>query len=247
MPYKVIAAHLHKTDLACRLHYHQLGSPNGRQERTLSMSSTSVSSRSCFSTHLESTSTTRRNSSPDVSSDSPGRARCTSVKTLSPIASPPHPHVTILPHPVSSSHQRWNGLRLDTTNVSAYQQHAKPKIDDVRLRQAYESVYPHFWSLVAANYGSDVAPATLEKAWSKITSTVTGSDALPTPSVSPQTATGVPSVLAHASRGPKTRALPSQFHAINEVHIGYPVATAAEKSSFSISSLLTGRKEHETR
>jgi len=68
-----------------------------------------------------------------------------------------------------------------------------------------------------------------------------------TPSVSPQTATAVPSVLAHASRGPKKCDCPSQFHAINEIPIINPVATAAEKSSFSISSLLTGRKEHETR
>jgi len=211
------------------------------------MSSSSVSSQSSDSTHLESTSTMRRDSSPNVSCDSPGRARSISVETLSPLASPPHPHVTILPQPVSFSHQQWNALHLDTTNVSAYQQHATPMIDEVRLRQAYGSVYPHFWALVAANYGSNVAPATLEKAWSKITSTVTGSDALPTPSVSPQTATAVPSVLAHASRGPKKCDCPSQFHAINEIPIINPVATAAEKSSFSISSLLTGRKEHETR
>ncbi|KAJ4351946.1 uncharacterized protein N0V89_007291 [Didymosphaeria variabile] len=45
MPYKHIAAHLKKTELACRLHYHQLSHGSHRRKRTSSVSSaTSCSS-----------------------------------------------------------------------------------------------------------------------------------------------------------------------------------------------------------
>lgn len=39
MPYKHIAAHLKKTELACRLHYHQLSHGSNRRKRTASVSS----------------------------------------------------------------------------------------------------------------------------------------------------------------------------------------------------------------
>ncbi|KAG8426515.1 hypothetical protein J3459_008044 [Metarhizium acridum] len=39
MPYKHIAAHLNKTELACRLHYHQLSHGSTRRKRTASCSS----------------------------------------------------------------------------------------------------------------------------------------------------------------------------------------------------------------
>lgn len=243
VPYKCIAAHLHKTDLACRLHYYQLGSANSRQDRTLSMSSTSVASQSADSTHLPSTTAMRRHSSPGVTSDSPGRGRSTSVETVSTVSPPPHPDVTILPKPVSTPHQRENPLRLHTTDLSASQQRATPKIDEVRLRQAYRSVYPHFWALVAHDYGSDVTPATLEEAWCNMKSTVTGIDPPPTPCVSPLSVTAAPSVLGHPFSAPKQIECPTRFHAINEIFTGYPVAITAEKSSFPISSLLTEEKE----
>lgn len=40
MPYKYIAAHLKKTELACRLHYHQLSHGSNRRKRATSCSST---------------------------------------------------------------------------------------------------------------------------------------------------------------------------------------------------------------
>src|ERR1700712_1220687 len=39
MPYKHIASHLKKTELACRLHYHQLSHGSNRRKRTNSMAS----------------------------------------------------------------------------------------------------------------------------------------------------------------------------------------------------------------
>ncbi|KAK0704442.1 hypothetical protein B0H67DRAFT_603606 [Lasiosphaeris hirsuta] len=44
MPYKHIAAHLKKTELACRLHYHQLSHGSNRRKRTTSISSGSSTS-----------------------------------------------------------------------------------------------------------------------------------------------------------------------------------------------------------
>lgn len=46
MPYKHIAAHLKKTELACRLHYHQLSHGSSRRKRTTSVSSGSSSGHS---------------------------------------------------------------------------------------------------------------------------------------------------------------------------------------------------------
>lgn len=46
MPYKHIAAHLKKTELACRLHYHQLSHGSNRRRRTASISSVSSSGHS---------------------------------------------------------------------------------------------------------------------------------------------------------------------------------------------------------
>ncbi|RCI16749.1 hypothetical protein L249_2494 [Ophiocordyceps polyrhachis-furcata BCC 54312] len=47
MPYKHIAAHLNKTELACRLHYHQLSHGSTRRKRTTSFSSGSSEVTSC--------------------------------------------------------------------------------------------------------------------------------------------------------------------------------------------------------
>ncbi|KAJ6439859.1 beta-lactamase family protein [Purpureocillium lavendulum] len=47
MPYKHIAAHLNKTELACRLHYHQLSHGSTRRKRTASCSSGSSDALSC--------------------------------------------------------------------------------------------------------------------------------------------------------------------------------------------------------
>lgn len=49
MPYKHIAAHLKKTELACRLHYHQLSQGSNRRRRTTSISSSSSFSSNGYS------------------------------------------------------------------------------------------------------------------------------------------------------------------------------------------------------
>ena len=243
MPYKAIAAHLHKTDLACRLHYHQLGTPNNRHERTPSISSSSVTSQCSASTPLRSTSAMRRDTSPASAMENPRRVGSASIELISLVASPPVSHGIILPNPVSSPNHRLKPLRLDTTNLSDYHPRATSKIDEARLHRIYHSRQQHFWALVAADYGSNIAPATLEKAWYHMMSAARSTDPLPTPCVSPQSPTAAPLVLAHACSVPKTGDCPSQFHAVNQVPTALPVAMAVEKSNLAISSLLTEEKE----
>ena len=80
MPYKHIAAHLKKTELACRLHYHQLSHGSNRRKRTTSMSSASSTAHSPTApaiTHSPIQETASREITPPASagsygSDSPG-------------------------------------------------------------------------------------------------------------------------------------------------------------------------------
>lgn len=94
MPYKHIAAHLKKTELACRLHYHQLSHGNNRRKRTASVSSGSSAAQS-----------------PVMPTSIPSPAREPSPRTITPPASagsfmPPSPAPIQLPsimsHPGSS-------------------------------------------------------------------------------------------------------------------------------------------------
>lgn len=62
MPYKHIAAHLNKTELACRLHFHQLSHGSTRRKRTASLSS--GSSGSCGSSDPSSNQAGASSSSP---------------------------------------------------------------------------------------------------------------------------------------------------------------------------------------
>ncbi|GAP88913.2 hypothetical protein SAMD00023353_1700200 [Rosellinia necatrix] len=108
MPYKHIAAHLKKTELACRLHYHQLSHGSNRRKRTASVSSGSSSGHSPVlpaispSPHLESSrditppgsAGSHEPSSPDYQ-NSIQLPRIMSGSNLSPRLP------TILPKPVS--------------------------------------------------------------------------------------------------------------------------------------------------
>lgn len=112
MPYKHIAAHLKKTELACRLHYHQLSHGSNRRKRTTSMSSGSSTSghspimqTSIPSPIHEHGGPTSRSASPPESygSASPGGIQLPSIMsaTASTNTSPRLP--TILPKPNSMS------------------------------------------------------------------------------------------------------------------------------------------------
>lgn len=181
MPYKHIAAHLKKTELACRLHFHQLSHGSHRRKRTSSVSSsTSCSSNSTSPAYAmtmdhDSYSQSSRHSSPMSYTGSP-HIRSTSITT-----SPGRvQHKILLPKPRAftpqGSPEPFNGLRINTEVA-----HQPKVVDTDRLRSIYEARRQHFWATIAADYGTDISPAQLEEIWRNGTQGVRP----PTPDASP--------------------------------------------------------------
>ncbi|KAL1835885.1 hypothetical protein VTJ49DRAFT_5915 [Mycothermus thermophilus] len=119
MPYKHIAAHLKKTELACRLHYHQLSHGSNRRKRTTSLSSGSSNGHSPVlqgtmpSPIHEHAGSSSRSVSPvsagSYGATSPGGIQLPSIMTAT-AQSNTSPHLpTILPKPASM------GLTLNTS------------------------------------------------------------------------------------------------------------------------------------
>ncbi|KAL1798255.1 hypothetical protein ACET3X_002292 [Alternaria dauci] len=181
MPYKHIAAHLKKTELACRLHYHQLSHGSHRRKRNNSVSSNASCSSSgtapvySMAVDQDGYSQSSRHSSPMSYSGSP-HVRANSI-TTSPGRSQ---HKILLPKPRTltprGSPEPYNGLRINTEVA-----HQPKVVDTDRLRSIYEARRQQFWATVAADYGTDVSPAQLEEIWRN------GSNAVrpPTPDASP--------------------------------------------------------------
>ncbi|KAF2488277.1 hypothetical protein BU16DRAFT_229612 [Lophium mytilinum] len=203
MPYKHIAAHLKKTELACRLHYHQLSHGSHRRKRTASVSSTASSHSAGQSPHphysmpndrddyLESS----RHASPvNYASNSP-QVRPAPLNT-SPNRSQ-HKILLPKPRPLTPRHspEPHNALRINTADI-----HHHKVIDTERLRAIYEGRRAQFWATVAADYGADVSPAQLEEIWR----TGTNIARPPTPDASPDG-----SIMAHPMLKPSPFAYPS--------------------------------------
>ncbi|EHK96450.1 hypothetical protein GLAREA_10871 [Glarea lozoyensis ATCC 20868] len=200
MPYKHIAAHLKKTELACRLHYHQLSHGSNRRKRTNSVASsnggsaihspviqTSMPSPISESANLHATSPTYT-----YSPASPIHVQLPSASSLLPRSVVDnasrniiHP-VAILPKPMvrrTLSDPNTNApLRLDCGMATNPMNVAN--VDKDRLRQIYEAHRTSFWGVIAAEYGPGVSPMVLEEAWK---ATVV-SNSPPTPCISPDTA-----------------------------------------------------------
>jgi len=168
MPYKHIAAHLKKTELACRLHYHQLSHGSHRRKRTASLSSSSSSGGSIRHSppqyHL--------NGDPheDYSAAMHGlQNHYGSMNPVTSYASNPSPgrtqHKLLLPKPrpitPDDSPTRLHGLRINTSGSSPHQS----SVDTDRLRAIYDAHRGGFWSAIASEYGSDVSPHQLEEIW----------------------------------------------------------------------------------
>ncbi|KAH6839547.1 hypothetical protein B0I37DRAFT_236281 [Chaetomium sp. MPI-CAGE-AT-0009] len=129
MPYKHIATYLKKTELACRLHYHQLSHGSNRRKRTTSMSSGSSNSHSPVlhtsmpsPIHEHGGAPSRSVSPPDsvYGTTSPGGIQLPSIMsaTASTSTSPRLP--TILPKPASM------GLAMASMNGSSSAGTASP-------------------------------------------------------------------------------------------------------------------------
>jgi len=199
MPYKHIAAHLKKTELACRLHYPQLSHGSNRRKRTNSVTSSSTGSatHSPVMAHAMPSPISEHDVLPPVSPptytytpQSPVHVQLPSASTLlnrSASNSPPrtlsHP-VAILPKPspprrALSDSVASAPLRLDC-NVEVNQL-SVANVDKDRLRNIYDAHRISFWAVIANEYGSGASPLLLEETWKR----GIASNAPPTPCVSP--------------------------------------------------------------
>ncbi|KAL1963700.1 hypothetical protein VTN77DRAFT_7904 [Rasamsonia byssochlamydoides] len=261
MPYKHIAAHLKKTELACRLHYHQMSYGSNRRRRTDSISSTGSYTTTpgprdppdnLHYTQLSPVpsppSSPELGSQKAVSSDSnhfqPQRA---------PVPILPKPEPTGTPLLQSTSADATKSLRLDTSiatsNSRAYVGN-RNYIDQARLQALYEAHRSSFWSLIASEYSHDstFSGRQLEEAFfANLPSTNIRAASPPTPGPSPQE--GSPGLPNRYLGAHMTSSVMSQgFHAVNGAA---PISTASKSASSSpssvercsVSALLTVEKE----
>lgn len=249
MPYKHIAAQLKKTELACRLHYHQLsfGSKSRRTAPGPPRQSYDRSSMSPPSSVRQSTPQLPLPSfSPPASPDNH------EYRANRGLVEPGSNHKPLLPKPVPSpqrSAQDTRPLRLVTEDVESLSE--RQYVDISRLDRIYEAHRLHFWSNIARSYGCNLSPSTLEDAWRRAHG-MTGSNLPPTPRGSPQSAHPAPSILtapysavAESGRGftpvnahpPRSESVPPKPSAPSAS------SSSAGRSSFAISSLLTEDRE----
>jgi hypothetical protein len=165
MPYKHIAAHLKKTELACRLHYHQLSHGSHRRRRT------STSTTSSTSSNGSRTSITQyplpgfdHNGFQTNHGTNPYQSLTDNYGTLGQNNGRIQ-HKILLPKPPAltpdNSPDRYQGLRIDTHPHGM----APNPVDADRLHAIYNSHRSNFWSAIAQEYGSDISPSHLEDAW----------------------------------------------------------------------------------
>lgn len=185
MPYKHIAAHLNKTELACRLHYHQISHGSGRRRRNASCSSMSSDHSAMVMDPVTGGIMQRgfRSLSPPESagSASPNGDGLVRLPSIMHAATPPK-LPSILPKPdsmdmnhgyqsVSAGSGFRPSLRLETSVPPLYHSGASSaassasQVDMARLEYIYNSRKHHFWEGIAAEYGQGISAATAEQAW----------------------------------------------------------------------------------
>ncbi|CAD6506420.1 BgTH12-07346 [Blumeria graminis f. sp. triticale] len=198
VPYRQIATHLKKTELACRLHYHQLSHGSRRKK----IGSTSPCSTPGSPEMTESApSLAYQGSSPNLNrslyttqnhySVAPHIVQLPSASTLisrSDFYTPPRvyeqPNIPNLPRlpdhdRVMAGVVNTQVLRLDTDVNSGQMDLSHVNLE--RLGQIYEKHRGSIWNTIASEYGVDASPFVLEEAWKRGNQTSTP----PTPSVSP--------------------------------------------------------------
>ena len=239
MPYKHIAAQLKKTELACRLHYHQLSFGN-KSRRTMPAASLHSFDRSSMTPPSSLRQSTPQRPlpsfSPPASPENHGHSPLSALES-------PNIHKPILPKPMISPRRpvrETTALRLVTDDMKDRQY-----VDIARLNRIYEAHRLHFWSTIARHYGGNLSPTTLEEAWQRAHG-MSGSNFPPTPRGSPQSSQAQPSILTtpysaitDPGKGIAAVNMKSEPSAIKST---YP-STSSRASSFAISSLLTEDKE----
>ncbi|KAL9596992.1 MAG: hypothetical protein Q9219_005418, partial [cf. Caloplaca sp. 3 TL-2023] len=241
MPYKHIATTLKKTELACRLHYHQLSFGNRRRRRTSSV--TSLTSYAPSPITPAETPTKR-----DLPPPPQQQQQQQPLPSLSSITSPDlpqkelhhhqHQHQTpipILPKPIStsssSSRPAPRGLRLITSDIDRYEK-KKPHVDIPRLDKIYDAHRLHFWSMIARSYGNNLSPAALEEAWCRAHN-IDYANLPPTPTASPDGESGkLASISSSSSLSASSGAvLGAPFSAVAEYSRGFTAVNGTPRSA----------------
>ncbi|MCJ1409014.1 hypothetical protein MMC19_003091 [Ptychographa xylographoides] len=235
MPYKHIAAHLQKTELACRLHYHQLSFGTKRRRRNSSISTVQSA---CSSTTGQEPSMQRQRPLPALSPpNSPERT----VPSVIAVQSPHNP-IPILPKPiVTSQHitQTSNSLHLITQDIERFEE--RSRINKDRLARIYEAHRTHFWSTVARDYGDNVSPSLLEDVWYRDCGRPSATYPPTPPNRSPRSSQPTPATSLGAAFTPLK--FGSGFSPVNISRSAMSTPGIPQRSSFAISSLLTENKE----
>lgn len=233
MPYKHIAAHLQKTELACRLHYHQLSFGTKRRRRGSSASSV----RSICSTAGVEHATVPQRPLPNIS---PPESPENTSRGTTRHSSPQHP-VPILPKPAAPQPvlPPANALRLITQDAERMEEYGR--INKQRLSQIYDANRGPFWAAVAQQYGDGTNPGILEDVWRRTCANRYSNYPPTPPNRSPQSPLAhlTPSLEPPFGEGP----LPSFFHPVNVPRTTQNTPLVPCRSSFAISSLLTENKE----
>ncbi|KAF8540493.1 hypothetical protein BDD12DRAFT_880445 [Trichophaea hybrida] len=185
--YKKIASKLDKTELACRLHYHQLSHGGNRRKRNNSISSNSSNT----SVPSPATSPSAESASAKsfiASSFSPVNAAGAIQKpgvtsTLSKIKGKP-----LLPKPVDGSTGSGAGIastprrQTNAKGGKPLRVHCNPdSIDKDRLWRLVKGNESKFWDSIAEQYGESIEGEYLRAIWQK----GLGSETPPTPAISP--------------------------------------------------------------
>lgn len=223
MPYKHIAAHLKKTELACRLHYHQMSYGNNGRRRTDSISSTVSLISVSGSQDMPMENNHHRQLSPVTSS--PPRSPVVGPQDDKIPFQQPRVHVPILP----KQDARYTPLPLLDTYMTQTGAHNRPEtdkplVDYSRVRALYEAHRESFWSMIAAEYSHDCRPSAhaIEHAFLQSLSLGPGrSHSPPTPRPSP---TASPEPHSHG------------YHDSTAYHRGFQAVNTTSSTSASMPS-----------
>ncbi|KAI9734434.1 MAG: hypothetical protein M1818_006822 [Claussenomyces sp. TS43310] len=181
MPYKYIAAHLRKTELACRLHYHQISRGSHRRKRSTSTSSLGFEvNRSAMdkasASNMPSTVQEYSNLTPPSSCTISPVTSYTALSaassllphtdsrapTLNPTTSQPMAPVPKPVHPFCTFSDP--SLKLECAVPPATPQ-IDNDIDIERLSRIYGMHRVAFWAFLATEYGGGVSAIVLEQAF----------------------------------------------------------------------------------
>lgn len=182
--YKKIASHLDKTELACRLHYHQLSHGGNRRKRNNSVSSTS-SNASAQSPAASPATESPASKLPPTSSFSPVNAAGAIQKASGANTTPKAKGKHILPKPADGSLAS-SPRRPASAKGAKLRVHCNPdSIDKEKLRKIVKANEAKFWESIAAQYGGSIEGEYLRTIYQKSTKESPSSSGPPTPAISP--------------------------------------------------------------